>query len=42
MKKSEFHSCISGDNEQNACDSHAPMFHILKALLESVILMSDM
>ena len=28
--KSEFHWYISDDNEQDACDSHVHMFHILK------------
>ena len=30
MKKSEFHSYISDDNEQDACDSHDHIFHLLK------------
>ena len=30
MKKSLFHSYIIDDNEQDACDSHAHMFHIFK------------
>ena len=30
MKKSEFNSYISDDNEQDAYDSHDNMFHILK------------
>ena len=30
MEKSELHSYISDDNEQNACDSHAHMFHPFK------------
>ena len=29
-EKSEFHSYISGDNEQYACDLHAHIFHIFK------------
>ena len=32
-EKYEFHSYISEDNEQYACDSHAYMFHLLKTLL---------
>ena len=28
-EKYEFHSYISEDNEQYACDSHAYMFHLL-------------
>ena len=39
---SEFHSYISDDNEQNACDSHAHMVHILKTFLDSVILACGM
>ena len=31
--KSEFHSFMSDKNEQDACDSHAHMFHLLKTLL---------
>ena len=27
-----FHSYISGDNEKDTYDSHAPIFHILKNL----------
>ena len=27
-EKSEFHSYISDDNEQDACDSYAHMFHL--------------
>ena len=30
--KSEFHSYISVENEQYACDSHAHMCHLLKNL----------
>ena len=30
MKKSGFYSYISDDNEQNACDSRAHMFHLFK------------
>ena len=29
-EKSEFHSYISDDNEQDACDSHAHLVHIYK------------
>ena len=29
-KISEFHSYISYDNEKDACDSHAGMFHLFK------------
>ena len=29
-KKYEFHSYISDNNEQDACDSHDHMFHLLK------------
>ena len=29
-EKYEFHSYISDDNEQDACDSHAHMFHLFK------------
>ena len=29
-KKSEFHSYISGDNDQDSCDSHAHFSHIFK------------
>ena len=29
-KKSELNSYINDDNEQDACDSHAHMFHLLK------------
>ena len=32
-KKYEFNSYISGDNEQDACDSHARMFHLFKTFL---------
>ena len=27
-EKSEFHSYISNDNKQDACDSHVNMFHL--------------
>ena len=33
-EKSKFHSYISDDNEQYACDSHAHMVHILIIYLE--------
>ena len=33
-EKYEFHSYISDDNEQDACDSHARMVHLLKTFLE--------
>ena len=33
MKKYKFHSYISDDNEQDACDSHAHMFPIFKKYL---------
>ena len=39
-EKSEFHSYITDNNEQYACDSHAHMFHIFKTFLESGILVS--
>ena len=29
-ERSEYHSYISDDNEQYACDSHAHMVHIFK------------
>ena len=29
-EKSELNSYINDDNEQDACDSHAHMFHLLK------------
>ena len=32
-EKYEFHSNISAENEQDACDSHACMFHLLKIYL---------
>ena len=41
-EKSEFHSYIRDDNEQDACDSHAHMVHLLKIPLESVRLVSGM
>ena len=31
---------MSDENEQDACDSHAHMFHLLKIFLESGILVS--
>ena len=33
-EKSEFHSFISDNNEQYACDSHAHMLHPLKNIFE--------
>ena len=41
MKNSEFHSYISDDNEQYACDLHAHKFHLF-FFKESGILMSGM
>ena len=41
-EKSELHSYISNDNEQDACNSHAHMVHLFKTLLESVRLVSGM
>ena len=38
LEQSEFHSYISDDNEQDTCDSHDHMFHILKKLFDSRIL----
>ena len=32
-EKSEFHSYISDYNKQDACDSHAYMFHVLIVFL---------
>ena len=32
--KPEFHSYISDENEQDACDSHYHMVHLLKTFLE--------
>ena len=32
-EKSESHSYISGDNEQDSCDSHAHMVHLSKIFL---------
>ena len=29
-EKSDLHSYISDDNEQDSCDSHAHMVHLLK------------
>ena len=40
--KPVFHSYLSYDNEQDACDSHAHMVHLLKTFLESGILVSGM
>ena len=37
----EFHSYISDDNEQDSCDSHAHMFHLIKNF-ESGILVTGM
>ena len=42
MKKPEFHSYISDDNEQDACYSHAHMFHLLQNIFELLILVSGM
>ena len=39
-EKSEFYSYKSDGNEQDACGSHAHMFHLLKIFLQSVILVS--
>ena len=33
-EKSESHSYISDDNEQDSCDPHAHMFHLLKNFFE--------
>ena len=41
MKKSEFHSYISDENERYACDPHAHMFHLL-IFVQSVILLYGM
>ena len=41
-EKSEFHSYISDNNEQYACDSHAHIFHLLLLLFELGILVSGM
>ena len=41
-EKYEFHSYISDENEQDACDSHARMVYLLKTFLESVRLVSGM
>ena len=41
-EKSEFNSYISDDNEQDACNSHAHMVHLLKIFLESGRLGSGM
>ena len=41
-ENSEFCSYISDENEQDACYSHANMFHLLKIFLESGILVSGM
>ena len=30
MKQTGLHSCISNDNEQDSCDSHAHMVHLFK------------
>ena len=29
LKKYKFHLCLSDDNEHDACDWHAHMFHLL-------------
>ena len=42
MEKNEFQSYISDDNEEDACDSHDHMCHLLKILFESGILFSGM
>ena len=42
MRKTEFHSYISDDNEQDACDSHAHMFHLFEYIFESRILVFGM
>ena len=41
-KTSEFHSYISDDNEQDACDSHAHMVRIFKKDIELRLLDSLM
>ena len=41
-KKYLFRSYISDDNDQDACDLHAHMFHIFKTSLELFILVSGM
>ena len=41
-EKYEFHSYISDDSEQDACDSHSQMVHLLKTFLESGWLVSGM
>ena len=35
-EKSEFHSYISDNNEQDACDSYAHMFHLLKNRIRNI------
>ena len=42
MEKSEFHSYISDENEQDECDSYAHMFHLLKKFFYSGILVCGM
>ena len=42
MKKSEFHSYIGDENEQDACDSYDHMFHLFNKIFESGILVSGM
>ena len=39
-EKSEFHSCISDDYKQGVYYSHSCMFHLLKTLFYSGILVS--
>ena len=35
-QKSEFHSYISDDNEQDTCDSHANMFHLYIYIIRNI------
>ena len=41
-EKTEFHSYISDNNEQDACGSHSHMLHLLKKVLESGRFVYDM
>ena len=41
-KNSEFYSYISDYNEQDACNSHANMFHLLNKFFDSEILVCGM
>ena len=42
MEKNEFHLYISDYNEQDVCDSHDHIFHLLRFIFESRILVSGM